>query len=81
MQMEAMSSSFKKDFSEPGQEVASFMAKCDQSTGKAKMNRVPINKNKEEIESLKLKAVEYQKSLETMEAMKVRRTLQTLKGR
>ena len=37
----------------------------------AKMNRVSINKNKEEIESLKLKAVEYQKSLENMEAMKV----------
>lgn len=47
------------------------MTKCDQLTGEAKMNRVSINKNKEEIESLKLKAVEYQKSLENMEAMKV----------
>ena len=51
--------------------IASITTNCDQSLGEAEKNKVVINRNSEEIESLKLKALEYEKSLENMEAIKV----------
>lgn len=71
MQIQTSNSVFREDFSELGQAVASVTTKCDQVIGESEMNKVSINKNKEEIESLKLKAVEYQKSFENMESMKI----------
>ena len=53
------------------QTFALFTTKCDQSSGEAEKSRVSINRNKEEIESLKLKADEHQRSIESMEAMKI----------
>lgn len=53
------------------QTVTLVTTKCDQSLVEAETNRVSINRNKEEIESLKLKAVEHQRSIESMEVIKV----------
>ena len=53
------------------QTVTLVTTKCDQSLVEAETNRVSINRNKEEIESLKLKAVEHQRSIETMDVMKI----------
>ena len=53
------------------QTVALVTTKCEQSLGEAETNRVSINRNKEEIGSLKLKAAEHQKSIESLEAMKI----------
>lgn len=61
----------KEDLSELEQSVASVTTKCDQSLGEAEMNKVAINRNAEEIESLKLKAFEYEKSFENIEAIKM----------
>lgn len=61
----------QEDLSELEQSVASVTTKIDQSLGEAEMNKVAINRNTEEIESLKLKALEYEKSFEKMEAIKM----------
>lgn len=61
----------QEDFSKLEQSVASVTTKIDQSLGEAEMNKVAINRNSEEIESLKLKALEYEKSFEKMEAIKM----------
>ena len=61
----------QEDLSEWEQSVASVTTKIDQSLGEAEMNKVAINRNTEEIESLKLKALEYEKSFEKMEAIKM----------
>jgi len=60
----------QEDLSELEQSVASVTNKIDQSLGEAEMNKVAINRNTEEIESLKLKALNYEKSFEKMEAIK-----------
>ena len=51
--------------------IASVTTNCAQSLGEAEKNKVVINRNSKEVESLKLKALEYEKSLENMEAIKV----------
>ena len=61
----------KEDISELEKSIASVTTKCDQSLGEAEKNKVVINKNSEEIESLKLKAEEYEKSLKNIEAIKM----------
>ena len=59
------------DLSELEKLIASITTKCDQSLGEAEKNKVVINRNSNEIESLKLKAEEYEKSLGNIEAIKM----------